>query len=479
MRDPVIVHAWLTSAVSLGCMALIAYHAWATRRGRRDLLAAFRLRWVARLGSAAPLLLFVSLVSALISSPPQGGAFVAVLGVALPLLSVWFSWQLALGEREAIFRTLRLAEGATTYERLQVCEYYAMTYPEDPAPLLPLLDDPASMRVAARMVEGGAQVDGRPLAEVIIERLEEGDRRDLIERALECGVFRHDPALEARARELLRGAGMVAWDAILSRSADAPRVGDVLRRVLEDAITFQADTLHVVMPGRELPGSTPRMALSAFKHGLADHLEQVHLKLAAPAAPSLYTQGVVALDAVADDDALPWSIELESLDVKLEQLVWYAYESVPVPRPVWATRGNAMGVGDPDLVRGQQIKRVLKRTPYPVMRLRVTVKRDGRVVRTIEADTSPGLHAVKRDDKLKRGNRPALVAAELLLRTMVQGLGLRVFDVEGEERARRGLAAALVTESMGSQPEWSARERAREEEASEVVVSEVHAVSEA
>ncbi|MEO1267253.1 MAG: hypothetical protein AAFX99_04080, partial [Myxococcota bacterium] len=160
------------------------------------------------------------------------------------------------------------------------------------------------------------------------------------------------------------------------------------------------------------------------------------------------TNGTDRPEGCMAGERLPWSLEWELLQLSSKPLHWCAYESVPLSRPAWASRMRGVGMGDAELRRNHQLRWVLKTSSYPAMRLRCTLRRDGRPVRLIEVDSSPGLSAVVHDDALKQGNRPSTVAAELMLRAMVQGLGLRILDAQSDQAQWTQLPLRFVGEEV-------------------------------
>jgi len=412
----------VVGATSLATIAVV-WHWLAWRLGARDLLAPFRFRTVGRVAEVVGLLGLLTNL-ALVASGTFLEHRVGWMAWGMALVSIAVGFALRRRYESATVDALELARDRSPFERTQVYAAYIEAYPESDAAIDELLSDSMGLQTIVQLDQRGVRFQGRPLLDEAAARVEAAGA-GAVSRALELGHFARRADLVEQLEKARFAAGERNWEAIIRRAEGMPRVGEQVRRLLEDITVYPDVTVELSLLGAERADRTGRMAINTFEQALRDHFAQVHVPMRRTHA---WYETSAPAPRTAREGTPPWELQLELIAFRAHPLVWE--ETTLVRERV--NRGMGRMLHNPGVMRVDELLsvRTQKRQAfYPMLRMRCTLRRNGKVLDVVEADSSSGLSQVEGGATSRRGIAPVRQAATVLLRSMVKGLAMHIEPV--------------------------------------------------
>ncbi len=309
------------------------------------------------------------------------------------------------------------------FNRLSVYQSYASAFPDRIGPLLSQLHDPTAMRLLKELALNGHKVGGRPLWDVLKQRLKTAPP-EVLTRAVEMGLCGGDPELEALSQRASVDQRNATWEAVLGRQPGAPKVGHAMRAILEEALARQEHRVALVLTGVRPTHASGRVARKRIENHLRDVFGKVGLELL------LVSDGQ---DAPAD---IPFCVTLNTVDANMKSFRRRQEERVQEEYRDVSPDGRHVSI------KTRHISRMVDVDVYfPALKIKAAVLRRGRQEAEILLDSGIGLKDI---NPRRAPSQEAMIhkAVELMLPGVQRGLGLHVMD--GAEQAQQEQEAAKV-----------------------------------
>ena len=343
----------------------------------------------------------------------------AIVLMALGVIGVLSGARLVKSHDALLSEVLQRQAMVSSSERQTFCVTYVKRYPNQVARLLPMLSTPNSASLIKRLNRLGVKLEGKSLAFGVAVRLLRSGEPEVLCSILEAGGFDDEPALKEAIEGEIGEVSFEVWDSVLSER-DHQRLGHVLRRVLEDGLTFRRQGLSLVIRGERFVGETCGRTLKMLRKMLSEHLGRASLKVLEVSAEDFEERGG------GPADLSKWWMMWEVVDWDGVEVSWSKINIGGLSgRETKSSSNESLQV-----VEAQQ-------SLYPLLKLRCSMFRGQRQEAMIELDSSHGLEMLMDNQSIRRGSHPMFLAADMLHSGMLQGLGLRFTSahrVSGDKR---------------------------------------------